>query len=140
MIKLCTKQFSEFAVGERASFTVDITGDLVEKFAQLSGDQNPLHVDAAYAGATVFGSCIPHGMIAGMFFSRLIGMYLPGKHALYLSQTLKFHKPLPLGGVTVQGIIIAKNDALHVVTVETTVLDSQDSLLIDGQAVVKILL
>ena len=118
-----------------------ITADVVEEFARMSGDRNPLHTDEAYGKTTPFRGRVPHGMIAGMFFSRLIGMYLPGKYALYLSQTLKFHKPFPMeDSIIVRGTITDKSDAHKAVSMTTVAVHlPTGALLVDGQAIVKLL-
>src|SRR6185295_7235732 len=79
-------QFEDISVGQSAQFEMLVTEEMVGQFAQLSGDQNPLHVDHQYAAGTSFGAPIAHGMLLASFFSRLVGMHLPGKRALYLSQ------------------------------------------------------
>lgn len=84
-------------VGDWAKLTVDVTEDLVRDFAEWSGDRNPLHLDADYAGMTRFHRRVAHGMSFGALFSRLIGMDLPGPGALWTSQSFKFSKPAFLG-------------------------------------------
>jgi 3-hydroxybutyryl-CoA dehydratase len=133
--------YADLIVGKSASFEVSITDELVERFAELSGDQNPLHTDEAYAAKTKFGHRIPHGMIAGALFSRLVGMYLPGKYGLYLSQTLRFHSPLTLRGiVTVRGEVSHKSDPSQTVGIKTIVEDKVDNkMLVSGEALVQLL-
>ena len=77
--------FDEIQIGEKASFTVKITKEMVEIFAQLSGDFNPLHMDDTYAEKTKFGKRVCHGMLLSSLFSQLVGMFLPGKNSLYFS-------------------------------------------------------
>lgn len=139
MSEAADRSFESITVGEEASFTAEITPDVVDAFAALSGDYNPLHVDEAYAASTALGSRTPHGMIAGAFFSRLIGMHLPGRRALYLSQTLTFHHPLPLSGsVVVRGKVTHKTDAARTLTLETTV-EADSTSLVRGTALVRVL-
>ncbi|HVW71529.1 MAG TPA: MaoC family dehydratase [Candidatus Paceibacterota bacterium] len=135
------RTFETLAVGDSASFSVELSPEMVNGFAKLSGDFNPLHSDDAYAADTNFGARIPHGMIAGMLFSRLVGMELPGKHCLYLTQTLGFKKPLPLRGtVIVRGEIIELSESVRTAKLYTTVRDgATDELLVDGHALTHIL-
>jgi len=135
------KKFNDYAIGDEAAFDEMITADLVERFRQLSGDKNPLHFDETYAKSTELGRPIAHGMIAGMLFSRLVGMYLPGPRALYMSQQLDFRTPIYFGtAVTVHGKIIQKVDALRVVRLTTHIIEKETkALLVGGEAVVKLL-
>ena len=134
-----TYAWEDLVPGTSESFTVDLSPSLVDAFAELSGDRNPLHVDAAFAAHTTFGERVPHGMIAGMLFSRLIGMYLPGRDALYLSQTLEFAHPLPLTGtVRVTGSIRERSEATRTVRIQTSVSDGTN-LLVRGEALVRLL-
>ena len=135
------KKFNEYSVGDEAEFDEIITADLVERFRELSGDKNPLHFDETYAKGTALGRPIAHGMIAGMLFSRLVGMYLPGPRALYMSQQLDFRTPMYFGtALTVHGKIIQKVDALRMVRLATRIIEKETNrLLVGGEAVVQLL-
>ena len=132
--------YEEISVGQKASFVVLITEELIASFAQLSGDKSPLHVDPEYAATTGFGRPVAHGMIAGALFSRLVGMELPGKYCVYLSQQLTFHRPMFAGDeVVVSGEITNKSDAVHTVMIATAVhKEGSGELLVDGRALVRV--
>jgi len=66
----------------------------VEAFARISGDHNPLHLDAEFAAGTTFKRPIMHGMLAATVFSKVLGMEFPGLGSVYLSQTLEFLRPM----------------------------------------------
>ena len=134
-------KFESIRVGDRASFEGAVTDDMVREFAALSGDHSPIHTDDEYAASTAVGRRIAHGMIAGMFFSRLIGMYLPGKYALYLSQSMTFHKPIfPGTDVVVSGEVTDRTDALQVIIISTEVrAKSDNALFVSGMARVRVL-
>ncbi len=68
-------------------------------FADISGDHNPVHVDAGYAAGTMFGERISHGMLTASYISAVFGMQLPGPGAIYVSQTLNFRRPVKIGDV-----------------------------------------
>lgn len=140
MTALSDFSYEELRVGQIASFEVNVSEDLVSKFAVLSGDENPMHCDTNFSSRTEYGGIIAHGMIAGMFFSRLIGMYLPGKRSIYLSQKINFHRPIfPGTSVCVSGEISQKVDSIHAITLQTTVREKASRiLLVDGQALVRI--
>jgi 3-hydroxybutyryl-CoA dehydratase len=133
--------YADIAVGTTASFSTKITPELVAEFARWSGDQNPLHVDQSYAEHTPLKKPIAHGMIVGGLFSRLIGMQLPGKYSLYLSQTLRFHEPTAIGTeLIIRGEITGKTDAYQTVTVRLTAEDAvSKKMLVSGEAMVKLL-
>jgi 3-hydroxybutyryl-CoA dehydratase len=135
------KIFADFGVGDRAQYAESISEAMIQQFAELSRDFNPLHTDKEYAKKTAFGDTIAHGMIAGMLFSRLIGMYLPGKYSLYLSQTLKFRKPVsPNTQVIVTGEVINKTESLNLMTISTKVLDNRsEEVFVEGEAIIKVL-
>ena len=134
------KKFGDIRVGERAQFEITITEELVDAFAKLSGDYNPLHTNEVYAKNSPFSSRIAHGMLAGALFSRLLGMQLPGEKCLYLSQSLFFRKPMRIGiKVVVSGEVLHKTDSLQTLTIQTRVSDKQtDEVLTDGEAIVKL--
>ena len=79
--------FNEIEIGFKKNFEVTITELMLSDFAKLSGDHNPLHMNEEYASSTSFKKRVCSGMFLATFFSRLVGMYLPGKHALYFSQS-----------------------------------------------------
>ena len=135
------KTFGEILQGDSAQFDVDITKNMVGAFASLSGDYNPLHINREYAASTPFGGCIAHGMIAGTLFSRLVGVHLPGKYCLYLSQTLQFKKPIGIGTtVTVEGVVTQKTEATRTLTLSTVLRAKADGeVLVEGQALVRLL-
>lgn len=132
--------YAELMVGQKAQFDFLLTTEVIADFAQLSGDVNPLHTDATYAATTEFGRPIAHGMIAGTLFSRFVGMELPGKYSVYLSQTLTFHRPMFAGDIlAVSGEITHKSDATRTITLATKVRSASGELLADGLALVRVL-
>jgi len=131
--------YADIKIGDTFSFKRFIDEKMIDTFADLTSDYNPLHVDHQYAKNTEFGGRIAHGMLIGSLFSTLVGMVCPGKRALYLSQDLRFRNPLRPGNtVEVFGTVIEKFDALKVIEIQTTVKDKNGSLIVDGVAKVKI--
>lgn len=135
------KKFNDYQIGDKAAFEETVTSDMISEFGRLSGDKNPVHFDPVYASQTQLNSPVAHGMIAGMMFSRLVGMHMPGPGALYLSQTISFRRPIyPDSSVVIGGVITHKVNAMGVMTMRTTVHDKHtNTLLVDGEAVVKML-
>tara|TARA_B110001454_G_C12465353_1_gene328012 strand:- start:187 stop:609 length:423 start_codon:yes stop_codon:yes gene_type:complete len=127
--------FNEIKIGLEHHFEISINEKLEEDFAQISGDFNPLHMDEQYAKKTKFGKRVCHGMLLGSFFSRLIGMYLPGKNALYFSQNLNFIEPCFIGDVViVKGKITDKSEATKMIKIETTIKNDTGKILVEGIA------
>src|SRR3989442_8563409 len=132
-------KLEEIEIGQKRKFSVKITESLVNEFAKISGDYNPLHMDEQYAKSTKFGKRICHGMLLGSFFSKMVGMYLPGKNALYFSQTMDFRLPCFINDeVTVEGEILEKSLASRVLTVKTTIYNQDGKCLVDGIAKVMV--
>lgn len=135
-----TRTFAELSVGDRGEFSFTMTPEYVDEFARFSGNYNPLHVPSDYAKTTQFGEYIPHGMIAGALFSRLIGMEIPGTYALCLSQNLVYEAPLPLSGsITIMGEVLQKIEAAHCIRLKTVITDAQGKTLVRGEALVQLL-
>ena len=127
--------FDEIKIGLEHHFEISIDEKLEGDFAKISGDFNPLHMDEQYAKKTKFGKRVCHGMLLGSFFSRLVGMYLPGKNALYFSQNLNFVEPCFIGDIViVKGKIINKSESTKMIKIETTIKNNTGKLLVEGIA------
>jgi 3-hydroxybutyryl-CoA dehydratase len=119
--------------GLRKTFRVNITEAMVNEFAKLTGDYAPMHMDEEYAHKTDFKHRICHGMLIGSFFSRLIGMHLPGENGLLLSYSGNHLLPCFLNQeIVVEGVVIAKSNATRIITIKATVKDGFGKLLVDG--------
>jgi 3-hydroxybutyryl-CoA dehydratase len=93
--------FEDLEVGQEASISSTVTEDVIKGFADVSGDRNPVHLDAAYAASTMFKERIAHGMLSAAYISAVFGMKLPGPGAIYISQTLAFKAPVKIGDTVV---------------------------------------
>ncbi|WP_456307371.1 MaoC family dehydratase [Paeniroseomonas aquatica] len=89
--------FEDLTVGLKASFGKTITEADVVLFAAVTGDTNPMHLNAEYAKTTVFGERIAHGMLAAGLITKVLGTQLPGPGTIYMSQTLKSARPSASG-------------------------------------------
>lgn len=94
-----TYYFEDLTVGQRETLMKTVMDDDVIAFADLSGDRNPVHLSDHFARKTRFGERIVHGLYTASLISTVIGMYLPGPGAVYLSQTLNFRGPVKIGDV-----------------------------------------
>jgi acyl dehydratase len=107
----------------------------VQTFADLCGDHNPVHLDAAFAATTRFGAPIAHGMLYGSLIGTIFGASVPG--SIYVSQTFKFKKPVYVGEPVVARVeVVEVRAAPHIATCATTVRKADGSIACEGQAVV----
>ena len=133
--KLAEYSFDEIEIGMQKNFQVSITENMLKEFIELSGDYSPLHTSKEYASSTSFKKRVCSGMFLSSFFSRLVGMYLPGKHALHISQSLKFVNPCFIGErITVEGKVVDKSPATKIIKLETTITNESGKRIIDGKA------
>ena len=128
-------QFNEISIGQKKTFEIKITEEMVENFANFSGDYNPLHMDVEFAKSKNLKNRICHGMFLSTFFSRLIGMYLPGKNALYFSQTLNFQSPCYVNeNIIVHGEVKEMIPSIKTIILETKIFNDSQECLVDGIA------
>jgi len=127
--------YDDIFIGQKESFMIKITEPMVQIFGTFSGDLNPLHMDTKFAESSSFKKRIVHGMLLSTFFSQLVGMHLPGKNALYFSQTLNFRSPCYIDDeIEVVGEVIEKSDSTKIITVATSIFNKSKICLIDGVA------
>jgi 3-hydroxybutyryl-CoA dehydratase len=88
------KEFSELTLETSFSFSTQISVEQLERYAEISGDFNPLHINAEYAIKKGFSNQVVHGLLSSSLFSKLIGMHLPGERALILNCNLMFRNPI----------------------------------------------
>jgi len=125
----------EIYIGQKTQFNIIITEDMINEFAKLSGDYNPLHMDENYGHTSKFGKRICHGMLLAGFFSRLVGMYIPGKNSLYFSQSLNFISPCFINDeIVVIGEVIDKSPSSKIITLKTTIHNLNGQELVKGKA------
>lgn len=91
--------FEDLQLGMEASFQKTVTEADIITFATVTGDKNPVHLDAEYAARTMFKERIAHGMLTASYISAVFGMEMPGPGAIYISQTLNFRAPVKIGDV-----------------------------------------
>ncbi len=124
------------AVGQRASYTRTIRDTDVLIYAEISGDDNPLHVDPEFAKATRFGRQIAHGMLVAGLISAVLGCQLPGPGSIYLSQTLRFTAPVYFGDeITATAEVTSVQADKPIVTLRTTCVNQRGETVVEGEAV-----
>lgn len=100
--------FEDLSVGQEASLSNTVSEADIVAFADISGDRNPVHLDADYAAKTMFKERIAHGMLSAAYISAVFGMKLPGPGAIYMSQTLKFKAPVKIGDTVVTSVKVVE--------------------------------
>lgn len=105
-------RWEDISLGLKATFEAGFTAEDMQAFAKLSGDHNPLHVDAEYAQAQKFPGPVVFGLMVSSLYSTLVGMYLPGKYALLQGIDLNFNAPVFAGELlSVEGEVSYLNEA-----------------------------
>jgi acyl dehydratase len=126
-------RIDDFHVGQHVTFTKTFTEDDLRRFIEITGDVNPLHVDDEFAERTPFGRRVLHGMLTASIFSTMVGMLLPGKGAIYRSQTLKFLLPVHVDEtVTAHFVVRAIDRAKHRLEIDAWIENEAGQRVIEG--------
>lgn len=128
----------ELAVGMSAEKRIAITEDRISQFAQASDDYNPLHMDEAFAARTPYRGRIAHGLLSASFGSAVVGTILPGAGAIYLAQTLNFHKPVRIGDIATARVTVAAIDEAAARVILSCEVLVDDLVVMDGEATVRV--
>jgi len=132
-------RIEELTVGQSAEHAKTVTEADVVLFAGVTGDFNPVHVDAEAAAKSMFGGRIAHGILSAGLVSAAIAMKLPGPGCIYLSQSLRFTKPVRIGDTITARVEVAEVIAgKKRVRLTTTCRNQQGETVLDGEAVVMV--
>lgn len=128
------------AVGTTAQFSKQVTNEDIRKFAEVSGDDQPLHLDASFAARTRFKEPIAHGILSAGLVSAAIGTQLaPGKVVIYLSQNLRFRAPVKPGETLTATLTATSVDTERSRVALDTVVTNQDGTeVLTGDALVMV--
>ncbi len=127
--------YEEITIGQTGSYSKRVEERDIQLFAAVSGDVNPVHLDAGYAAGTPFGERIAHGMLTGALVSAALATQLPGPGTIYLSQSLRFRLPVRIGDeVTVELEVTDKQDRRKTVTLDCKVYNQDRKLVASGTA------
>ncbi len=130
--------FEDLSIGQSATFGKTISEADILMFAGVSGDTNPVHLDAEYAAETPFKERIAHGMLSAGLISAVLGTKLPGPGAVYVGQTLKFRAPVKIGDtVTARAEVIELEPSKRRVVLRTQCL-IKGKVVVDGEATVMV--
>jgi 3-hydroxybutyryl-CoA dehydratase len=131
-------KINELEIGMMATRRNVVTREHIVAYAELSGDQNPVHLDEAFAATTQFKGVIAHGMLSAGYISAVLGNDLPGMGTVYMGQSLSFRGPVRPGDevvttVTVKDIVRDKRRVIL-----TTVCKVGEKVVLDGEAMVMV--
>lgn len=126
------------APGTQAERSRTVTRDDIARFAEVSGDRNPVHLDETFAQTTPFGGTIAQGMLTASLISAVLGNDLPGPGAIYLKQTLSFLKPVYPGDTIIARVEVTELRAeKRLAVLRTEAVNQHGERVVTGEAVVK---
>ena len=127
-------KIDELEIGQSASYERTVSEEDIVRFAEVSGDDNPVHLDEEFASKTVFKGRIAHGMLGAGFISTVVGTRLPGYGSIYVSQSLRFRAPVRIGDTIVTTATVKSIDKERKRVTMETVCAIGDKTVIDGEA------
>jgi 3-hydroxybutyryl-CoA dehydratase len=130
--------FEDLSEGQSAEMTRVASAAVVEAFAELSGDVNPIHLDEAYAKTTSFGGRSAHGALMAAYISAVIGAKLPGPGAVFMTQSLRFRRPVRLGDAVTSRVTIKTLVPQRAHAILTTACAVNGKTVVDGEALVMV--
>lgn len=129
--------YEELKLGDTYEKVVKITSNMVEKFAEITGDKNPVHLDEEFAKKTIFGSRIAHGILIVGQISSILGMEFPGPGTIYMKSDTKFLRPVYINEeIKIIISIKEKIDVKKRLVLATTVIKADGKNAIEGDALV----
>ena len=133
-------KFEQIKIGDNAKIKHKVLQNDIDKFVELTGDDNKLHTDKNYASKTIFKKPVVHGMLGASFISTIIGTRLPGDGALWFSQSLDFLMPVRVGDeLTITAEVVKKHDNLQTIEIQTDIYNQDKQKVTTGIAKVKII-
>jgi 3-hydroxybutyryl-CoA dehydratase len=129
--------YADINVGDKASMSKTVSEYDVYTFAGLSGDFNPVHINAEFAKKSIFKERIAHGMFSAALISAVLGTALPGANTVYLAQELQFKAPVKIGDtITAEVEVLEKYDEKKRLVLRTTCINQAGKVVLDGKATV----
>ena len=115
-------EYNELKINHKEAFDIKITNKNMELFCELSGDINPLHTDIDYAKKVGFKNKVVYGMLTSSYYSKLVGVFLPGKKCILHSIDITFTSPVYVDDtLTVEGYVFEKNDLFNQITIKAMI-------------------
>jgi len=137
MSKLKPQTYEQLEIGTEGRFTKQLTERDIVLFGETSGDINPVHFDSEFAATTMFQTRIAHGMWSAGLISTVIGIVMPGPGSIYISQDLKFKRPVRIGD-TLTAILTVKEkiENRRYVVLDCKVVNQNEEVVTLGEATV----
>lgn len=128
-----TYTFDEIFTGQRESFDIRITEEMLEAFRTVTGDVNPLHADGEYAKKHGYNGKVAYGLLTASFMSTLAGVYIPGERSLIKETHMKYARPVYPGDViSVMGEVAEKNDTFKMIVLKVTMKNDKGEKVLRG--------
>ncbi len=134
MTQVSNVPYDALEIGQKASISKTVEERDVQLFAAVSGDNNPVHLDAAFAAETLFKERIAHGMFSGALISAAVACELPGPGTIYLGQQLRFTRPVKLGDTLTVELEVLEKLPKGRVRLATRVFNQNAEQVVDGEA------
>lgn len=132
--------YEDIDIGTECRFEVNMSFDKMQKFLEITGDENPLHVDGEFAKLRGYKGQVVYGMLTASLMSTVAGMYLPGKNSLIHSIEGKFVKPVFVNeDIEVIGRVKSKDDLFKVLDIAVVCLNSNKEKVFKGKMKVGVL-
>lgn len=126
----------ELSIGDSAARSFTVGAADIDAFAAVSHDHNPVHVDEAFAQTTPFKGRIAHGMLTGAYVSAVLATDLPGAGAAYVSQSLRFRRPVRIGDTVEVTVTVTGIEPRTAKVTLSTVASVEGRTVMDGEAAV----
>lgn len=134
MSQLSNTPYEALEVGQKAKYEKLVEERDIQLFAAMSGDHNPVHLDAEFAAKSMFRERIAHGMFSGALISAAVACTLPGPGTIYLGQQMSFQKPVKIGDTLTVRLEILEKLPKFKVRIATNVYNQNDELVVAGEA------
>ena len=122
-------KFSEISINDSEHFTTVINKKMINEFCNISGDINPLHLNDSFAKKYGFKRKIVYGLLTSAFYSKLIGVHLPGLYSVIDSIEIQFIKPVYDGDkLTIMGVVLNKDSRFKFVNIESKIKNQDDEI------------
>jgi len=138
MSAVASHYIEELSIGQTASYERMVTDQDVRRFAEVSGDFNPLHLDEEFAKKTRFEGRIVHGMLAVTFISTVLGTKLPGAGCIFMGASFKFKAPVRIGDVVRASCSVREINAVKKRVTFDCSCTVGDTVVVEGEALVKV--
>lgn len=134
-------ELKDLKIGMTEEFCVKITEEMQDNFREITGDINPMHSDKEFAKQRGFSDKLVFGMLTASFFSKLVGVYLPGKNCLFQEcKDIRFHSPVFVGNeLTVKGEITEIDERFGRLVIKATIHNQENKKVCSAKLMVGVL-